>query len=434
MTESFSTQEPPALECLGLRKRFGAVRAVDDVSLRVRAGELLALLGPSGCGKTTTLRLIAGFESADGGSVRVGDRVVLDEGTWLPPEERRVGMVFQDYALFPHLTVAGNVRYGLLGPGGGLPGPAGGLTGPNAGTGDAPGRTGVGRLRGWLRRWAGARWAQRPARLGTDAGVAARVGEALALVSLAHMGERYPHELSGGEAQRVALARALAPRPALILLDEPFSNLDTGLRASVRAEVRAILQRAGAAAVFVTHDQEEAFSLADRVAVMWQGRIAQVGTGPRIYQEPATRAVASFVGEADFLPGEAGAEGVRTEIGLVAARDGNARGRVDVMLRPESLRVETADAPAEAGVAAGAAGEVVTHEYYGHDQMISVRLGTGRVVRVRLGPDAVYRPGDRVRVRAGGAAVVFAGEAEGSGGAGDSGPRSAPTWSSEGSL
>ena len=422
------------MECLGLRKRFGAVRAVDDVSLRVRAGELLALLGPSGCGKTTTLRLIAGFESADGGSVRVGDRVVLDEGTWLPPEERRVGMVFQDYALFPHLTVAGNVRYGLLGPGGGLPGPAGGLTRPTAAADDGARPMGEGRFRSRLRRWAGARWAQRPARLGTDAGVAARVGEALALVSLAHMGERYPHELSGGEAQRVALARALAPRPALILLDEPFSNLDTGLRASVRAEVRAILQRAGAAAVFVTHDQEEAFSLADRVAVMWRGRIAQVGTGPRIYQEPTTRAVASFVGEADFLPGEAGAEGVRTEIGLVAARDGNARGRVDVMLRPESLRVETADAPAEAGVAAGAAGEVVTHEYYGHDQMISVRLGTGRVVRVRLGPDAVYRPGDRVRVRAGGAAVVFAGEAEGSGGAGDSGPRSAPTWSSEGSL
>ena len=422
MTESLSAQEPPALECLGLRKRFGAVRAVDDVSLRVRAGELLALLGPSGCGKTTTLRLIAGFESADGGSVRVGDRVVLDEATWLPPEERRVGMVFQDYALFPHLTVAGNVRYGLSGPGDparGLLGPAGGLTGWEGAADGAPRPIGEGGFRSRLRRWAGAHWAQRPARLGIDAGVEARVGEALALVSMAHMGERYPHELSGGEAQRVALARALAPRPALILLDEPFSNLDTGLRASVRAEVRAILQRAGAAAVFVTHDQEEAFSLADRVAVMWQGRIAQVGTGPRIYQEPATRAVASFVGEADFLPGEAGAEGVRTEIGLVAARDGNARGRVDVMLRPETLRVEAADAPGEGGVAAGVAGgEVVAHEYYGHDQMISVRLGTGRVLRARLGPADVYRPGDRVRVRAGGAAVVFAREEEGGGGAG----------------
>ncbi|MDE2640746.1 MAG: ABC transporter ATP-binding protein, partial [Chloroflexota bacterium] len=264
----------PALDCRGLRKSFGGVQAVQDVSFDVRPGEILALLGPSGCGKTTTLRLIAGFERADAGAVRIGGHTVVDERLSLPPEARRVGMVFQDYALFPHLTVGANVQYGL----------------------DAP----AGRAEGL-----GAKLSRAAARYVPYAPAPAddRVREALALVSLGDMADRYPHELSGGEAQRVALARALAPRPELILLDEPFSNLDTRLRASVRAEVRAILKRAGAAAVFVTHDQEEAFSLADRVGVMWEGRVAQLGTAAEIYRRPATRAVAEFVGDPDFLPG-----------------------------------------------------------------------------------------------------------------------------------
>ena len=282
-----------ALDCAGLRKSFGDVAAVRDVSLDVRPGEILALLGPSGCGKTTTLRLIAGFERADAGVVRIGGHSVVGERLSLPPEARRVGMVFQDYALFPHLTVGANVQYGLDTPRQAPRDAASGL------------RATLTRL---TRRYVP--FAPAPAD--------ARVREALALVSLAEMADRYPHELSGGEAQRVALARAMAPRPDLILLDEPFSNLDTRLRAAVRAEVRAILKRAGAAAVFVTHDQEEAFSLADRVAVMWEGRVAQVGTPSEIYRRPATRAVAAFVGDADFLPGRLAGGVVTTELGGVA--------------------------------------------------------------------------------------------------------------------
>ena len=297
-----------ALDCAGLRKSFGDVAAVRDVSLDVRPGEILALLGPSGCGKTTTLRLIAGFERADAGVVRIGGHSVVGERLSLPPEARRVGMVFQDYALFPHLTVGANVQYGLDTPRQAPRDAASGL------------RATLTRL---TRRYVP--FAPAPAD--------ARVREALALVSLAEMADRYPHELSGGEAQRVALARALAPRPDLILLDEPFSNLDTRLRAAVRAEVRAILKRAGAAAVFVTHDQEEAFSLADRVAVMWEGRVAQVGTPSEIYRRPATRAVAAFVGDADFLPGRLAGGVVTTELGGVATigaghvRRGRAGGR-----------------------------------------------------------------------------------------------------------
>lgn len=399
MTESSSLPElpavdPPALECLALRKSFGDVLAVDDVSLTVHRGELLALLGPSGCGKTTALRLIAGFERADGGSVRVGGRLVLDERRSLPPETRRVGMVFQDYALFPHLTVAANVQYGLE---------------PE----DGAGRRGAGaRLAHWARQHA-------PIAARTHD---VRVREALELVSLGTLGDRYPHELSGGEAQRVALARALAPRPDLVLLDEPFSNLDSRLRASVRADVRAILKRAGASAVFVTHDQEEAFSLADRVAVMWAGRIAQIGTPADIYQRPRSREVAAFVGDADFLPGEAEAGVVRTDLGAIAIADG-ARGQlgvggaVEVMLRPETVSVRTGGGEGEDGTTGPlerpplqgtwVAGEVVDREYYGHDQMIAVRLTTGRRVHARLGPWENYQVGDAVFVRAEGPVVAF---------------------------
>ncbi|PZC47584.1 MAG: iron(III) transport system ATP-binding protein [Chloroflexi bacterium] len=376
MTESST----PALECAGLRKSFGDVPAVHDVSLEVRPGELLALLGPSGCGKTTTLRLIAGFERADAGTVRIGGRTVLDARNSLPPESRRVGIVFQDYALFPHLSVGANVAYGLDRPA--SPQGAGG-----AGS----------RLAGMAHRYL-----PRSPRGGDP-----RVAEALALVSLGGLADRYPHELSGGEAQRVALARALAPRPELILLDEPFSNLDSRLRVAVRAEVRAILKRAGAAAVFVTHDQEEAFSLADRVAVMWEGRVAQVGTPSEIYRRPATRAVAAFVGDADFLPGAIENGVVRTEIGPMHPADAAGMdGPVEVMLRPEAVQVR--EQPPIDAADDWVWGEVSAHEYYGHDQMIRVRLRSGGQVHARLGPEAAHAMGDRVWVRAQGPVVVFA--------------------------
>ncbi len=372
-----------ALDCAGLRKSFGDVAAVRDVSLDVRPGEILALLGPSGCGKTTTLRLIAGFERADAGAVRIGGHAVVGERLSLPPEARRVGMVFQDYALFPHLTVGANVQYGLDPPRPDHRDAASGL------------RATLTRL---TRRYVP--YVPAPAD--------ARVQEALALVSLAEMADRYPHELSGGEAQRVALARALAPRPDLILLDEPFSNLDTRLRAAVRAEVRAILKRAGAAAVFVTHDQEEAFSLADRVAVMWEGRVAQVGTAAEIYRRPATRAVAAFVGDADFLPGRAAGGVVTTALGSVAAIDAGAGGAVEAMLRPETVQVDAAAPDAALGDDDGWVSAVVTeHTYYGHDQVIALRLAGGARVHARLDFDATHAVGDTVRLRVEGPVVVF---------------------------
>ena len=372
-----------ALDCAGLRKSFGDVAAVRDVSLDVRPGEILALLGPSGCGKTTTLRLIAGFERADAGVVRIGGHSVVGERLSLPPEARRVGMVFQDYALFPHLTVGANVQYGL----------------------DTP-RDAASGLRATLTRLTRRYVPFAPAPAD------ARVREALALVSLAEMADRYPHELSGGEAQRVALARALAPRPDLILLDEPFSNLDTRLRAAVRAEVRAILKRAGAAAVFVTHDQEEAFSLADRVAVMWEGRVAQVGTPSEIYRRPATRAVAAFVGDADFLPGHLAGGVVTTELGGVATTgEGGPGGAVEAMLRPETVQVGAAAASGAPGDDEGWVSAVVTeHTYYGHDQVIALRLASGARVHARLDFDATHAVGDTVRLRVEGPVVVFPAE------------------------
>ena len=259
----------------GVSKRFSPTDppAVDGLSLRVAEGEILALLGPSGCGKTTTLRLIAGLENPDAGTITLRGQVVAGPGRAVPAEERGIGIVFQDYALFPHLTVADNVAFGL----------------PRA--------------------------ARR-----------SRVEPVLDLVGLGGFGPRYPHELSGGQQQRVALARALAPAPALMLLDEPFSNLDADLRAQMRDEVERILRTSGTTAVFVTHDQEEAFTLADRVGVLQAGRMEQLAPPQELYHRPATRFVAAFVGAADFLPGLVTAQGIVTEVGDVRQR-GPAPGR-----------------------------------------------------------------------------------------------------------
>ncbi|HJN91414.1 MAG TPA: ABC transporter ATP-binding protein [Dehalococcoidia bacterium] len=374
-------EKPPlALTCTDLRKSYGSVVAVNDISLDVAQGELVALLGPSGGGKTTTLRLIAGFEQPDRGSVQIGGNEVAGPGRFQPPERRHVGMVFQDYALFSHLTVAANVAYGLQGNG------ASGVAAT---------------IRGWTKR-----------KLGKERSLTNRVREILNLVELTDMAQRYPDELSGGEAQRVALARALAPAPDLILLDEPFSNLDAQLRASVRAEVREILRRAGAAAIFVTHDQEEAFSLADRVVVMYQGKVVQTGTPGEIYRHPATRFVASFVGDADFLPGQVRSDGVHTEIGIVPTPRSVDTADVEVMLRPESFLVEAhapGDDPSPEDPLTNA-GEVIGREYYGHDQMLTVRLRSGRLIRARLGPSEAFGPGDQVRLRLQGETTVFPAE------------------------
>ncbi|HEV2873255.1 MAG TPA: ABC transporter ATP-binding protein, partial [Actinomycetota bacterium] len=275
-----------ALAVEGLRKAFGDALVLDQAGLRAPAGRVVALLGPSGCGKTTLLRCIAGLERPDAGQVRLDGRDLSAPGAFVAPERRRIGMVFQDGALFPHLTVAGNVGYGL----------------------------------------------SRSERRG------ARVAEALALVDLAGFGDRLPASLSGGQAQRVALARALVTRPSVLLLDEPFSNLDTILRVQIRAEVQRLLADLGVTAVFVTHDQEEAFVVGDEVAVMLAGTIVQQAAPAELYRAPASRAVAGFLGDANLLPGVAAAGLADTAIGRVPLR-AELRGDVDVLLRPEQLRV-----------------------------------------------------------------------------------------------
>ncbi len=333
-----------------VQKRYRHHLAVDSLSLEVKQGQVVALLGPSGCGKTTTLRLIAGLERPDAGRIVLAGRPVAGPGTWVPPEVRHVGLVFQDYALFPHLTVHENVAFGLQGA-----------------ASDATGR----------------------------------VTALLDLVGLHGLGRRFPHELSGGQQQRVALARALAPRPAVVLLDEPFSNLDAALRRAMRAEVRAILRAAQATAVFVTHDQEEALSLADQVAVMQAGRLAQFGPPHEIYLRPASRAVAEFIGEVNFLPGEGRDKQVHCALGTLLLST-PARGRVDVAIRPEQI----AAVPDPNGNAL-----IETITFYGHDQLtrVVIEQPDGATLRLDLRsfPRLDLQPGVRLALTVHGPVVAF---------------------------
>ena len=308
-----------ALELRSVGKRYGRTVAVDDVSLQVADGELVALVGPSGCGKSTLLMLAAGLLAPDTGTVLVGDRVVAGGGSWVPPEDRRVGVVFQDAALFPHLRVADNVAFGL----------------PR----------------------------------GRDR--AARVAELLELVGLPDHGRRYPHELSGGQQQRVALARALAPRPSVVLFDEAFGNLDQGLRASVREATAGALRGSGAAGVFVTHDQGEALAVGERVCVMREGRFEHVGEPADAFHRPATRYVATLLGEADFVAGRSCGDVVTTEVGALPVTP-PADGDVEVMLRPH----EVVFSPDPAGTA-----RVVRREFRGASYLYTLALPSGTQVR-----------------------------------------------------
>jgi iron(III) transport system ATP-binding protein len=323
----------------GVSKYFGATRAVEGVSLELRGGELVAVLGPSGCGKTTLLRLIAGFERPDAGVVRVGDAEMAGPDRFVAPERRRIGMVFQDYALFPHLDVRANVAFGLT-------------------------------------------------RRAREERVAL-TRRTLELVGLQHKADRYPHELSGGERQRVALARALAPEPAVVLLDEPFSNLDATLRSDLRREVELILRDAEATALLVTHDQEEALSLADRLAVMRDGSLVQVGAPEDVYARPAGRWAAQFVGEVNVLAGVARGTGVETELGVFDLPL-PASGAVHVAVRPEQLELRADDR--------GNA-EVVGREFRGHDVLYRLRHEGGRTVLVQLPSLELHDVGARVFVR-----------------------------------
>jgi iron(III) transport system ATP-binding protein len=313
-------ETPSVLRAAGVSRRFGDTVALDSFSLDLKEGVIMALLGPSGCGKTTALRVMAGFERPASGDVWVGDRHVAGKRQWIPPEHRRIGMVFQDWALFPHLDVWHNVAFGI------------------------------------------------------GSGHTERVREVLRMVHLEECAERMPHELSGGQQQRVALARALAPTPEVILLDEPFSNLDATLRAKVRAEVREVLKEAKATAIFVTHDQEEALSMADEMAVMSRGRILQVGTPHEVYGAPINRQVACLVGEANFFGGEVRGGRAFTPLGEIQA-PGLGDGPVEVMLRPESVSVARD---------AGGSARIEDTEFYGHDQLVRARLADGTLIDVRL--------------------------------------------------
>ncbi|MDJ0649332.1 MAG: ABC transporter ATP-binding protein [Xenococcaceae cyanobacterium MO_188.B19] len=273
-------ESSPILEIENITKKFTAQEfaAVDNVSLTLEPGELLGLLGPSGCGKTTLLRIIAGFEKVSQGKIFLHGTLVSDRFTTIPPEKRHTGMVFQDYALFPHLTVEKNITFGLKGK-----------------NNNRHKFKGVNRL--------------------SDSEIKQRANFVLDLVGLWGLGNRYPHELSGGQQQRVALARALAPQPDLILLDEPLSNLDVQVRHRLREEIRRILKAAGTSAIFVTHDREEALAISDKIAVMRNGRIEQMGTPEEIYTQPSSRFVAEFVTQANFLPAKRDGKLWRTEIG-----------------------------------------------------------------------------------------------------------------------
>lgn len=324
------------LTVASLSKRFmsGGTVAADALSFSLHDGEMLALLGPSGCGKTTCLRMLGGFERPDAGQIWLHGREI----THSPPEERGIGFVFQDYALFPHLSVLENVKFGL----------------------------------------------RRRSRVTAEN----RAREMLDLVGLGALGARKPHELSGGQQQRVALARTLAIAPPLVLLDEPFSNLDAAMRIETRQEVRRLLRAAGSAAILVTHDQEEAMAVADRIAVMKDGRLVQIGTPDDVYRNPISEFVAAFMGRANIVEGVAKDRQVHTSFGILDLSR-PAQGAISLSLRPEQILLD-ADPTSRA--------EVVAREFRGHDQLYWVQDGDQQLV-VLSGTGVTFDLGTRVRLR-----------------------------------
>jgi iron(III) transport system ATP-binding protein len=339
------------VEVTGITKRFGAVEVLRGVDLVVPASSTTAVLGPSGCGKTTLLRVIAGFERPDEGTVMVGDRVLDDRRTNLPPERRRIGYVAQEGALFPHLRVADNVTFGLP-------------------------------------------WRAK--------GKKQRVAELLELVGLDPVyARRYPHQLSGGQQQRVALARALAPEPAVVLLDEPFSALDAGLRETTRRAVAAALRRRETTTILVTHDQSEALSMADQVAVMQAGRFTQVASPRDLYRSPVDEATAAFVGDAVILAAVVAAGRATTELGEIAVDDDTFDGAARVLLRPEQIELR----PVDAG---GCVAKVTAVHFYGHEALATIELPSGQPIAARMAGAHAPAAGDVVALGIDGPAHLFA--------------------------
>lgn len=318
---------------------------VAEVNLTLHLGEILGFLGPSGCGKTTLLRLVAGFEQPSAGVIELRGEKVAGTGVWLPPERRQTGMVFQDYALFPHLSVAENIAFGL----------------------------------------------KQNRKYSSRRAIKERVSAVLALVQLTGYEKRYPHELSGGQQQRVALARALAPQPTLILLDEPLSNLDVQVRLQLRQEIRHILKQTGTSAIFVTHDQEEALAVSDRIAVMRKGKIEQLGTPEEIYTQPASRFVAQFVSQANFLPAKREGEYWETEIGgftrITTTQPLEEEG--ELMLREEDVQLF----PDETATAV-----IKERQFVGREYRYFIELPSGRQLTACTGTEVQIPAGMRVRV------------------------------------
>lgn len=337
------------LESVSIQFSQMTAPAVAEVSLALATGDLLGLLGPSGCGKTTLLRIVAGFASPQVGTVEIAGRMVAGKECWVSPEQRHVGMVFQDYALFPHLTVAENVAFGLR------------------------------------------------ARKRGNAGNCQDAEQLIALVGLGGLENRYPHELSGGQQQRVALARALAPQPKLILLDEPLSNLDVQVRLRLREEVREILKATGTSGIFVTHDQQEALAIANKVAVMCQGRLEQLGTPEEIYNQPSSRFVAEFVTQANFLPAKRRGQFWETEVGyfdvaaatmplIETSADSDAG---ELMIREEDLILQpNPDAPAV----------IKTRRFLGREHRYCLQTSSGKELHARTTEETALPIGTRVQL------------------------------------
>ena len=344
LNTAFPEYSPPtsmlssALTCTSLSKNYGDAVGVSNFSIEIQQGEIISLLGPSGCGKTTLLRLIGGFIQPDHGSINIGPTEVVSATNYLPPEKRNVGMVFQEGALFPHLSVEQNVAYGL------------------------------------------------PRRKDQENAI----HDALSLVGLLHLRDRMPHELSGGQQQRVALARALAPKPHLILLDEPFSNLDPSLREQVRNDMIDILKTTNVTAIFVTHDQEEALLIGDRVAIMNEGTLEQIGSAEEIFHYPSNRFTANFVGNVDFISGEYIDNSINSEIGSIPFPDSVTKDDVlELMTRPDCL---------DCSPNPEAASQIIRREFRGAFYLYTVRLPSGNTVRCLLSHTQEFEVGDKVDI------------------------------------
>ena len=330
------------IECRKLIKNYGTLTAVSDISLHLREQEFISILGPSGCGKSTLLRLIAGLEVPSAGQVFLKDKEISGKKIIMPPERRRFGMIFQDFALFPHLSVEGNIAFGVN---------------------------------------------------GSASEKQQRVKELLKLVSLPHLAKKMPHQISGGEQQRIAVARALAPRPRLILMDEPFSNLDYQLRQQLRRDIRKILKHEGVATILVTHDQVEAISFSDRVLLMHDGKLVQSGTPEEIYQQPQTLWASSFVGEANHISVEWEAPELSSPLGLLDVPEKIGKDTRVLMVRPEDFVLESCADTETNGV-------VKTVDFSGSVQTIGVELKSGETVQVSGSPHLLWTPEDSVKITA----------------------------------